>query len=1501
MSVNNEAEIYAFLKKCEVAKGQEFSHTSLGKPRRSYYISGDFTNDFLNKYKNAFKNDTLLHLTEKHSDIAPILIDLDFRKEIENINLGEYPDPSLIIDTKDFCNHVYKHGDIEIFIKLFMDNLVDYLDIRKLTTIDIFLQEKCHAVRIQSAKKDKNKEEYIKNVMIKDGIHIVIPDIITCPYLQFIIRNKILKNHSNIFDKLNLSNNLSDIYDEAIIKRNNWLMYGSCKEDSHCQAYYRTNIYRYNVKEKKLYVYTSANLKNQEFKEVSYNMTLDKDKYECKVVKSLVDKKGHYYTSSIKKTQTEDFRARHVSYIELFSIRNKIYQTVYKKSKIQEIEEYKSQLLTIEKPIKIEQNQILIEKNENSYEDLDYIRSLISCLNERRADVFDEWISLCWCLRNIHVELEDDFIEFSKKSVKFNETECIKQWNSHNFTKNGLYIGSLVKWAKQDNLERYELIKSHRAMTIAGKDIRNTDHDIATVIVELYKEDFISVYPTRGTPLLYYFSNNRWYLDKGGVQLLRIMSTQVHDIYTQLRQKAFEQNNKTAVSICEKIQDRLKSNGGKNAIWQQVAQEIKNDKFEEKLNTNPYLLGFENGVYDLQNHVFREGRPEDYINMSVGYDYIKISFDDNEDENDHNKIYNEDEIINSEIMEFFRKLFPDDDLREYVLRSLGRCLSGITEEIIYLAVGIGCHAIDSGIMMYDGSIKKVQDIVIGDKLMGDDGTERNVLELHRGKELMYRVIPAKGDPFVVNKSHKLAFKITSCEAPKLYNKTKIYVTYVLKLLETYEDGVISLSERRQYFNNLEDAQIFLEKIKSNPKVCQYNDIIEIRISNYILNNLKKFNLYLSKSNLIPFEEKDLDLDPYILGAWLGDETSQQSAITSMDNEILDYIKEIYNDHEFREENSTHQDHAITLHITNNPNNRNKIKGTNKFLQALQNNNLIKNKHIPFKYKTSSINQRYNLLAGFIDINGYYNNDENNYEITLKSEQLIDNLIYVARSLGINAYKYETENSYIYKGEKQTGIYYRTSLYGQNIENIPVKLKRNKLNYNNHTIRPTDVLKFKLEKLEVDDYYGFHIDGNHRFIDSNHFITCQSNGKSILSNLMKEVLGDYFRTVNISMFLNKRIGVGVANPELMSTVGVRMLTANEPEDNEKLNSGYIKELTGGDPVTCRGLYQDAVTFKPQFKLWLLSNHLPTITDTTEGIWRRMKVVQFKSRFVKKEQVDINDSYSFEADKSISQKFDRWKYNLINILIYYYKKSIDYGIHQPDSVDRLIKEYREDNDIMMQFLNELLHKTNNEKDKIKIPDLMDKYKKWFKLNNSNGYYKMITQVKEFIKQIETRINRSVKNSHIPYIVGYIYKSEIDVDEDASSDDSEDNSNTTDKFEIISEGQKSKISKISKTSNTSNQSKTFKSSHINDVSDSSDNELEDTQSISETSEDSEFIREVEAQLIKEENEIIKIDNKNRKNIIQNIVEDDENENNEDNEDNEEDEEDEENTSSEEESKSE
>ena len=119
---------------------------------------------------------------------------------------------------------------------------------------------------------------------------------------------------------------------------------------------------------------------------------------------------------------------------------------------------------------------------------------------------------------------------------------------------------------------------------------------------------------------------------------------------------------------------------------------------------------------------------------------------------------------------------------------------------------------------------------------------------------------------------------------------------------------------------------------------------------------------------------------------------------------------------------------------------------------------------------------------------------------------------------------------------------------------------------------------------------------------------------ILIDLIRNVLGEYCLNLPVTLLTQKRKASNAACPEKAQTKGVRLCYMQEPDSGEKINAGEMKELTGGDVITARKLYQDVFSFKPQFELWLMCNEKPIIDDKTNGAWRRVQVYPFESRLL-----------------------------------------------------------------------------------------------------------------------------------------------------------------------------------------------------------------------------------------------------------------------------------------------
>lgn len=374
-------------------------------------------------------------------------------------------------------------------------------------------------------------------------------------------------------------------------------------------------------------------------------------------------------------------------------------------------------------------------------------------------------------------------------------------------------------------------------------------------------------------------------------------------------------------------------------------------------------------------------------------------------------------------------------------------LAGRSKKPGIIVAPCGCHAKGYGILMYDGTIKKVEDIVVGDRVMGDDGTPRTVLELHNGIDDMYEIRPLKGKPFIVNKGH---------------------------IMSMYR-----LKDKRKDGPSIEEASIG-EYIKFAP----YHKTI----------------LKLRRPNGFDFEEskKNMPLDPYFLGLCLGDGSITSSlSITTQRQEIVEYLYSFVKQYNM----------YIRVAEKKGTNNKSKSyflskgcgRGGNPIINAIKDIGLYNrksgDKFIPIQYLTSNKENRYKLLAGFLDTNAYYNKSGKGYEYCSKSETMTKQFVLLCRSLGLLCSGYSCK---LVDGVK----YYRTGIYG-NLENIPVRVGIRK-GANRIINKNPYVVGFKVEYVGKGEYYGFTTDGNHLYLDEQCFIHHNSGKSLIISKIAHEI-------------------------------------------------------------------------------------------------------------------------------------------------------------------------------------------------------------------------------------------------------------------------------------------------------------------------------------------------------------------------------------------------------------
>lgn len=368
----------------------------------------------------------------------------------------------------------------------------------------------------------------------------------------------------------------------------------------------------------------------------------------------------------------------------------------------------------------------------------------------------------------------------------------------------------------------------------------------------------------------------------------------------------------------------------------------------------------------------------------------------------------------------------------------------------------GCHARGTGILMFDGTIKKVENINVGDFLMGPDSKPREVLQLASGREKLVKIIPNKGPNFIVNYNHILHLQRSS----------------------TQKTNAISSPLNIKFSDYL-----------NNTTIC-FRDRLKLKLQS------------------IEFNQKNLPIEPYILGMWLGDGDSAKLGLTTADVELENRWKQFAKDNNLDIKEYINRSNARCKQIRLSS--FEKTKGKNFVLNEFHKLNLINNKHIPLIYKTSSREQRLQLLAGLIDTDGYtYGNiatkglGGKSINYVTKLETLADDIVYLGRSLGFMVTKsIRYKSAYIAGKPGIPGKYYSLSISG-NTEQIPCLLERKRANPRKQ-IKNVSHIGFKYEILPEDDYFGFSLSGDHLYLTDD-FIVHHNTGKS---TLIRNIVASY---------------------------------------------------------------------------------------------------------------------------------------------------------------------------------------------------------------------------------------------------------------------------------------------------------------------------------------------------------------------------------------------------------
>lgn len=217
-----------------------------------------------------------------------------------------------------------------------------------------------------------------------------------------------------------------------------------------------------------------------------------------------------------------------------------------------------------------------------------------------------------------------------------------------------------------------------------------------------------------------------------------------------------------------------------------------------------------------------------------------------------------------------------------------------------------------------------------------------------------------------------------------------------------------------------------------------------------------------------------------------------------------------------------------------------------------------------------------------------------------------------------------------------------------------------------------------------------------------------NGKSTLLNTVEHMLGDYAKVAPVGMICrgDRQKDEEAASPTLAGLKGKRFVTMAESNEYGRLDEEKIKQLTGGEEISARALYQSAFTYKPQFTLWLSCNDLPAVRDKSIFASDRIKVIEFNRHFSPEEQ-DTGLKNELMEPQNMKGIF-MW-------LVLGYKHYLHDKLRMSAAMREVVHSYEEENDMILQFLRATCEPALGTSSSITRMDLYKKYKQWSRIEN------------------------------------------------------------------------------------------------------------------------------------------------------------------------------------------
>ena len=644
----------------------------------------------------------------------------------------------------------------------------------------------------------------------KHGMHILFPSIKVSRTVKKYIFNKILESSiTDAFSEMGLE--LKDVLDRGSISVPVYLL-GSCKAESVPYIVYKLYRLQYKPVSKKFMAANDVPLAmfNNLILEFSLN-------YE-------------HPNGVVKK-----------------------YTLLPKKDKIAEVQHFISNNGIFDKELENVKNDIYTKAIYNP--EIEHIQKLLSFLSEERLTDRNSWRDVIFALTSGGDDLKSLGIWVSKRvpakydSYGFEQiwADGIKYKGASRYT-----LKSISYWAKLDSPGLFDNFITDTLYQMITRDIKSKlsfgkiqHSQVANYLYFMFKNKYITYNMNKTTDWYEFVTENdsditpgqlyKWrfvgakpdalskYISFGGLE--QVLSR----ILTDIDNKRMNEEDKDKKSLLDTLRTRFVSSANsifnasfKKGVFDEAETLFRCNSFYSRLDKVPHVMGVGNGLIEFMDN---KAKLVDHYHTYPISLYTSTEYYEYDENNKYIK----------EVHNLLKSMFIDEeyDALEFLLYYLATTLDGFPKDsLILILTGVGCHAINTPIIMYDGSIKMVQDVQLGDRLMGDDNTPRIVEQLFHGNDTMVKIQPVKSNSFVVNINHILSLKFKN-----LSHVTKIYngklLTFNVIWYEYSLDIQTQPIKKFKTFYNQSDASLYLNKLSNMKNIVKCGDIVDIKVSNLL--------------------------------------------------------------------------------------------------------------------------------------------------------------------------------------------------------------------------------------------------------------------------------------------------------------------------------------------------------------------------------------------------------------------------------------------------------------------------------------------------------------------------------------------------------------------------------------------------------------------------------------------------------------------------------------------